>query len=136
MIVRCSACNHANAFAQPHAYHAGFANQGFLYSDAGTSTLVWSSFDPAYEAIVGQVHPWTLPPTTWARLEAALLPAPDGGPWRASNPPRCLSCGEPIGQPIETGELYYLIYPGSVLTDDSPGVRDFQRAVRVPASAT
>jgi hypothetical protein len=56
MIIECIGCGHANASVQPNAYHAGFANQGLLYDDAGDLTLVWGSFDAAYERIVGARH--------------------------------------------------------------------------------
>jgi hypothetical protein len=53
MNVTCPSCSHVMTFDQPNRFHAGFANQGFLYSDSGRLTLVWSSFDPAWEAPCG-----------------------------------------------------------------------------------
>ena len=123
MDVYCSACGQTTHFDQPHSYHAGFANQGFLYNDAGNLTLVWSSFDKAWESIAGAVHPWMVNAATWARLESALHPAPHGGRWRAANPPRCSRCRSPIGQSIADGEIHYLIYPGGLLVDDGPNAR-------------
>jgi len=117
MEVICSECGSRNDFPQPHAYHAGFGNQGFLYNDAGTSTLVWSSFDPAYEAQVGKCHPWALTPSQRSTVEDALAPSPDGGNWRFENPARCLSCGAAIGQSIASGNIYYYVYPGSLKLD-------------------
>src|SRR5688500_5100206 len=115
MVVSCSSCGHVNIFEQFYPFHAGHANQGFLYNDAGNCTLVWSSFDPAFEALVGRMHPWSLGPESWARIEARLKPAPFGGRWRAANPPRCLQCSTPLESPIGEGAIHYVVYPGSVL---------------------
>ena len=115
-LVPCAACHLVNVFNQPYQYHAGFGNQGFLYNDTGTLTLTWSSFDPAYEAIVGRRHPWALTTELQRKLEDRLAPAPIGGRWRFSNPPRCRFCGHAIGTPIGTN-IYYLIYDGSIDAD-------------------
>jgi hypothetical protein len=115
--VLCEACGKDNAFAQPHRYHAGFGNQGFLYNDAGNFTLVWGSFDPAYTELVGKVHPWMLSEAQRSRLEDALVPAPAGGRWRFTNPPRCTHCGAPIGEPLSSRNIYYLKYPGTIDLD-------------------
>ena len=125
MDVDCSSCGARNHFDQPYAYHAGHADQGFLYNDAGTRTLVWSSYDAAWEAVAGRVHPWTLGAKDWARVEALLQPAPDGGRWRAANPPRCLRCGAPIGRGMGEHEISYLVYADSVILDDGPSGRTF-----------
>ena len=118
MVVTCKACGVSTAFQQPHAYHAGFGDQGFLYNDAGTLTLVWSSFDPAFEAIVGQRHPWTLTPELQAVFEGRLAPAPVGGRWRFSNPARCPHCRAELSGPM-TQTIYYLVYEGSFVLNDS-----------------
>ena len=47
----CRYCGKENLFDQPYYYHAGFADQGFLYNDAGTLTLVWSVSDPALQRL-------------------------------------------------------------------------------------
>jgi hypothetical protein len=117
MIITCLSCGATNEFAQPCAYHAGFANQGFLYNDDGDLTLVWSSFDRAYETIVGPHHPWALTDAQRDEFERRLPPAPHGGRWRFANPPRCRQCREPIGSPIRGSNIYYLVYPGSINTD-------------------
>jgi hypothetical protein len=118
--VSCPLCGHHNEFDQPYMIHAGFGDQGFLYNDAGNLTLTWSSFDPAYEAIVGEHHPWALSAEQQALLEAALFEAPSGGRWRFANHARCLKCKGPISGPI-TETIYYLRYPGSFDTDNNPG---------------
>jgi hypothetical protein len=118
--IKCPSCGYEYAFDQPYAFHAGFADEGFLYNEDGNLTLTWSSFDPAYEAIVGKHHPWVLTPDRHLSLEAALRPAPHGGRWRFSNPARCSRCRGPISGPI-TETIYYLVYPESVRTDSVPG---------------
>jgi hypothetical protein len=114
--INCASCAHENAFAQPHPYHAGFGNQGFLYNDAGNRTLFWSSFDPDYESIVGSIHPWALIPQQQSDLERALANSPSDERWRFSNHARCLKCTAPISGPI-TETIYFLIYPGSIDAD-------------------
>ena len=117
MVVTCKACRGSTEFQQPYAYHAGFGNQGFLYNDAGTLTLVWSSYDPAFEAVVGAKVPWMLTPELRSALESRLPPAPVGGRWRFSNPARCPKCGVEVAGPM-TQNIYYLVYDGSVVLDD------------------
>jgi hypothetical protein len=103
--IDCSSCGNKNDFDQPYPFHAGFANQGFLYNDAGNLTLVWSSFDPAYEAIVGKRHPWGLSNEQRSLLESALREAPFGGRWRFTNPARCKKCGQPVKRPYYRDDL-------------------------------
>jgi uncharacterized protein YbjT (DUF2867 family) len=110
-----------------YPYHAGFGNEGFLYGDARLRTLVWSTFDPVYEALIGRVRPWALGPDARAIIEAALQPAPGGGHWRFRNPPRSVACGEPIGPSIADG-IYYLIDPESVILE--PPERRFAQVLR------
>ena len=132
MNVGCSTCHTDNEFSQPHAYHAGFGNQGFLYDDAGTLTLVWSSFDPAYVALMGSHHhPWELSDTQRELLERALLPAPSGGKWGFYNPARCVHCTAIIGLPLIASNIYYFVYPGSVVLDD--GGESLRSVLRVDA---
>ena len=112
----CGACKHTNVFNQPYPYHAGFGDQGFLYNDKGNLTLVWSAYDHSYEKIVGKQNSWMLKEEDKRKLEDALLPAPHGGSWRFSNPPRCTECGNPIGSSIESN-IYYYRYDGSIDLD-------------------
>jgi hypothetical protein len=117
MNVPCEVCGRDNTFVQPYRYHAGFGNQGFLYNDSGDLTLVWDSYDPAYTELVGNVQPWALTQDQRSLLEEELVPAPGGGRWRFSNPPRCTHCGTPIGEALSSGNVYYLKYPGTVDLD-------------------
>jgi hypothetical protein len=128
--VLCEACGKDNAFAQPHRYHAGFGDQGFLYNDAGNLTLVWGSYDPAYTELVGKMHPWMLTEVQRSRLEDALIPAPTGGRWRFTNPPRCMHCGAPIGEPISSRNIYYLKYPGTIDLDMKDASTSFSTVLR------
>jgi hypothetical protein len=111
--VVCPSCNFTNKFKQKYQYHAGFSNVGFLYNDEGNLTLIWNSYDPDYQRIVGEVHPWTLSKRQQAKLEATLKPAPLGGVWSFKNVPRCSNCHEPIGQSI-TETIYYYVFPNSL----------------------
>ena len=123
VVVTCSHCGASNVFNQPYVYHAGFGDQGFLYSELGTCTLVWSAFDPDFESLVGKHNPWVLSREKQQIVEDALQPAPDGSRWLFSNPARCLTCGHPISGPmIET--IYYLEYEHSINVDPlgHPGV--------------
>jgi hypothetical protein len=120
--IACPSCGHINLFQQPYPYHAGFADQGFLYNDEGNLTLVWSVYDPAFEAFFGKGNPWALSDHRMLVFEAALKPAPSGGNWRFANPARCNSCSQPIsGRMGDT--IYYFIYPGSVITGLAPDNR-------------
>ena len=126
MIVTCPGCRVDIAFGQPYPYHAGFGNQGFLYNEAGTLTLVWSVYDPAWTSLGLS---WEREPEKRARIEAALLPSPAGDRWLFANPARCPSCRHPVRQSIVT-DIYYLLYPGSVLTERSDGGHGFASVVR------
>ena len=118
--IACPQCGGTNSFDQPYRYHAGFSDQGFLYNDAGNLTLVWSWYDPAYKAIVGEGNPPDRLTTDQQRLfEAQLLPAPIGGAFRFKNPARCVHCGHPISAPMPD-EIYYVVYPNSLITDPGP----------------
>lgn len=117
MDVVCTFCDFVNKFKQKYPYHAGFSNLGFLYNDDGNLTLVWNSYDPDYQRIVGEVHPWGLSKSQQSKLEAALKPAPYGGNWSFKNVPRCSKCHEPVGKSIKE-DIYFLIFPGSLELDN------------------
>lgn len=123
MEIPCSQCQRSNHFDQPYLYHAGFGDQGFLYDDAGTLTLVWSIHDPAFERIVGKRVPWELSRQEQGRFERALKPAPSGGRWRFANPARCTDCGAKLLDPIGPASIYYVLYPNSIMTSPAPFAR-------------
>lgn len=132
VVVKCTKCGFENVFNQPYPYHAGFGNQGFLYNEKGNRTLIWSSFDPDYERVVGKNHPWALGSESQKQLESALLPDPNGGGcWLFSNPARCLKCGSPISEPIGSN-IYYLNYDESIdLDPDSKRGRGLKEMMKV-----
>lgn len=116
LTIRCKACGYENVFDQPYAFHAGFGNQGFRYNDAGTMTLIWSSFDAKFRQLFPGKHPWALTQSQRLALEERLKPAPHGGRWKFSNPARCKKCSAPISGPM-TETIYYLQYPDSLDLD-------------------
>jgi len=131
LVVTCAECRFDNVFNQPYRYHAGFANQGFLYNEVGNRTLIWSSFDSDYEDIVGKNHPWMLGPEARKKLEEALQPDPNGGgKWLFTNPPRCLKCKHPIDEPIGNN-IYYLVYDGSLGLDLGSSGKGLKEMLRV-----
>ncbi len=138
LVVTCIECGFDNVFNQPYRYHAGFANQGFLYNEAGDRTLIWSSFDPDYTNIVGENHPWVLGVEGRNKLEAVLQSDPNGGgKWLFTNLPRCLKCKHPIGEPIGRN-IYYLEYDGSINLDFSGSDRSrrLKEIMKVEPAAT
>ena len=128
LIIHCESCQADIAFDQPYPHHAGFGNQGFLYDESGTSTLVWNSYDPAYIGIVGDQHPWALGPADQTKLESILVPAPSGGRLAFENPARCPRCRHAIRGPMMR-EISYLCYPGSPRLGDL-GLRSVMRDTR------
>jgi len=136
LIVKCAKCGGDTVFDQPYAYHAGFSDSGFMYSDSGHFTLTWNPNDPAMKAFKGMdAYPSVahcFPPKEKSEqeldikmrrsFEHALPPAPDGTRWRFENPARCIHCSEPIaGSMFQT--VYYLVYPGSISTDLTGGIK-------------
>jgi len=126
--ITCRKCGHMNIFEQPYAYHAGFGNQGFLYSDEGNLTLVWGSYDPDWQKIVGRAHAWATTEEKRKAFEDWLQPAPKGGKWSFKNPGRCLECHAEIIDPIEKN-IYYVLYSGSIVVDghNSGSLKDLAR---------
>jgi hypothetical protein len=113
--LKCKRCSKETVFDQPYPYHAGFADQGFLYNDAGTLTLVWSTLDPVLEIYFPGQAAWVLNPLNRRRFEKMLPPSPVGGRWRFRNPARCIHCGKQISKPM-LRSVHYLIFPGSIIT--------------------
>ena len=107
----CPHCGSELPFDRSYGFHAGFSNLGFLYNDNGDMVFVWSSFDPDYVALAGRNHPWSLNESEQARIEEQLLPAPQGGRWRFSNPARCLKCRQPVSGPMNQ-TIYGLLFDG------------------------
>ena len=116
LVINCHRCRRDNVFDQPHLYHSGFSDQGFMYSDSGHCTLVWSDYDPVIKQFFPPGSRFSEDSTLRERFEQALRPAPDGGRWRFSNPARCLHCSGPISGTL-LQQIYYLVYPDSIITD-------------------
>ena len=108
MDLQCGHCGHTLRLPQPHPYHAGFGNQGFLYCDSDPTIVTFSSFDPLYRRLVGEVHPWMLAAPQRQRVEEALLPCPCGGRFSFQAEPRCSSCGTSLRSALP-GDIYYVI---------------------------
>jgi len=111
--VACKSCGFENIFNQKYPYHAGFSNIGFLYNDEGNLTLTWDSYDPDYQRVVGEAHPWGLSKEQQDKLESVLKPAPFGGNWSFKNVPRCSQCHKPIGQSINEN-IYCYVFSNSL----------------------
>jgi hypothetical protein len=116
--IKCKHCGKNLIFDQPYPYHAGFADQGFLYNDAGTLTLVWSVVDPIIDQLFPEQPAWTLSLINRWHFEKLLLPAPTGGRWRFRNPARCTQCARPVSKHL-FHSIHYLVYPGSIITDQN-----------------
>ena len=114
--LRCLSCRHIAEFAQPYPYHAGFADQGFLYDESGTATLVWSLYDPAYERLAGPTNGSAVSMETRRHIESCLVQSPKGTAWGFDYPARCPRCASVLSAPMH-GTVHYLVYPGSVITD-------------------
>ena len=114
-VVACPGCAAKISFdAPPTVEDTRLKNLAFLYNDAGTSTLVWATTDPAYRSMFGDRKPWDLSTEQQKDFEARLKPVPGGGQWRFVNPARCPSCSQPVSPPMGQCDLC-LVYPGSWL---------------------
>jgi hypothetical protein len=111
--IHCKRCRKKNTFEQPYPYHAGFSDEGFLYSDSGIFTLVWGLEDPLIGSLFPRDSLWTRSFFKRRKFERLLPAAPDGSRWRFCNPARCIHCGETISPPM-LRYVQYLIYPGSI----------------------
>jgi hypothetical protein len=124
----CPGCGKRLVFCTWSGEHSRFLDFGFLYNDAGTSTLVWAAFDPAYQALFGQEMPWDLSPEQQTAFEARLKPAPAGGSWRFSNYPRCPHCKAAVSRPM-TKDDPCLIYEGSLVLMEPEGGAGLKQAL-------
>jgi len=96
MDINCPKCNQTFRVKQKYPYHQGFGNVGFLYCDSCPTLVVFSSFDPSYTDMVGQVHPCMLSSFKKRRVERKLNSCSCGGRFRFKAVPRCPLCKEPI----------------------------------------
>lgn len=108
---RCKRCSHNFTF---HRYHAGFSDLGYLYCDTDSTVLTWSSYDDAYESLVGKKHPWTLDIGEMELVERSIRACHCGGHFTFDASSRCPSCGaEQTDLPyMETNLGFRSIYYG------------------------
>ena len=107
MELTCPSCHKKILLKQQYFYHSGFSDVGFMYCDNDSTTLEFSSFDKAYESIVGEKHPWVLNDTEKVKVENRLKNCPCGGKFRFANPPLCPLCGQSI-QSLIPAKIYYV----------------------------
>lgn len=108
MDIECPNCMRTIGLDQRYLYHAGRSNQGFLYCDRDSTVLVFSSYDPVYERLVGDVHPWMLDLDQRAEVEKHLISCRCGGSFLFENPPRCPLCGGSLLSALPS-PLHYVI---------------------------
>jgi hypothetical protein len=117
----CPGCARRLVYPEPTTKHSRWIDLGFLYDDAGTSTLVWSTLDPVYQTLFAEQSPWDLSREQQTAFEALLKAAPSGGRWQFANHPRCPHCRAAVNLPMSESGLC-LVYEGSlVLKEHGPG---------------
>jgi len=120
-MLQCPNCHFVIESPQDHFYHAGFCDDGFLYCDQDSTLLVFSAFDPTFEAIVGKKVPWTLKENELNAVEQALINCPCGGKFRFSNPPLCPRCKKSIAE-IFPSEIHYAVLTRVLKSSSSASV--------------
>lgn len=93
-------------------FHTGFNNTGFLYCDQDSTVLTFSSFDPAFEAISGNAHPWTLAKEgkldVLKMIEDNLINCECGGRFSFDNPLKCPRCNGVLSEPMSQN-IYFVV---------------------------
>ena len=108
MDINCPKCHQVFSIPQKQPYHAGFGEVGAYYCDSCPNLVVFSSYDPQYQAIVGKrVHPWTLDAGKARKVERRLMRCPCGGHFRYVAEPRCPLCNETI-RSILPASIYFI----------------------------
>lgn len=118
----CEKCKTVYDIDQPHPYHAGFSELGFLYCNKCPNVLIWNIFDPIYAEITEKkvfrghfpkvetfefIPPWELEPEDHKSVENALKPCPCGGQFKFENKLLCLKCQHPLAGSILDTIYYY-----------------------------
>ena len=116
MKITCPHCGKIIELQQQYLYHAGFSNLGFLYCDTCSNILEFGSYNPNYETIVGNKHPWVLTPEEKTELESHLAPCPCGGHFKFNAYPRCPFCGEDLSSLLPDNIRFFEI--GQVVDGD------------------
>lgn len=126
MDIDCPSCKKKVELDQRYFYHAGRSNQGFLYCDRDSTVLVFSTYDPTYVRIVGEVHPWMLDLDQRAEVEEHLISCSCGGSFSFNNPPLCPHCGGSL-QPAVPSPMHYVIVNRLIDGDHEPVWKDRAR---------
>jgi uncharacterized protein YbaR (Trm112 family) len=118
----CEKCNTVYEINQPHPYHAGFSELGFLYCDKCTNVVIWDDYDENYKKIIGKKvfsgHfprvenikykvPWGLDQDEQKAVENALKPCPCGGQFKFNNELLCPNCKHPLADSILDTIYFY-----------------------------
>lgn len=94
-------------------YHTGFNNTGFLYCNKDSTVITFSSYDPIYQQLAGDVHPWAIVERNdrdkMELIEKSLIDCPCGGKFYFDNPLRCPNCGEEISEPMAKNIYFFVI---------------------------
>ena len=80
-------CDKCGALFQYYLIHNGFNDSAYAYSDSTTYTVLLDGWKVPSDV------PVKIQGTIQEKTEEYLLPAPDGGIFRASASPRCPLCG-------------------------------------------
>jgi hypothetical protein len=86
--IECPGCGEALSYQRFAA-----AGQGFMYGASTSVVMTWSSSDPVYRGIVGDVYPWLLSVDQEREVERAVRPGLEGEPFGFDNHPVCPCCG-------------------------------------------
>jgi len=103
----CPQCHHKIKADYPDIIHSGFDDSGFLYCDKSGDLLTWSSFDPRYVQLVGQIHPWALSKEQKSIVESSLIRCDCGGTFAFAATPRCPVCNHTIPE-ISIDDIHWI----------------------------
>jgi len=90
-------CKTCGKQVEGERYHAGFSDIGFLYCNKDSTVLIFNAFDPVFEKLAGDIHPWTLVEENnkekMESIENNLINCPCGGRFYFDNYLICPICG-------------------------------------------
>jgi hypothetical protein len=104
--IECTGCGRKLAYQR---FHAGFGDEGFMYGTGASVVLTWSTYDPSYRRIVGDVHPWMLSTEQRYAVERALRDGLDGEPFGFDNQPVCPHCETALPSLFDPSRAYFVI---------------------------
>lgn len=121
MNLKCPRCFKTIHLKQKYPYHAGFSDQGFLYCNLCPNILLFSSYDPEFEKLVGKTKiPWSLSLEEKRKIESQLRPCPCGGRFRFDAYPRCPHCNKNV-QSLLPDNIHFIEF-GKVIDADKEDV--------------